>query len=50
MGIEPEVCQGALRMSLGRETTEEDIDYVLDVLPEVVGRLRRMSPFYKKKV
>ncbi len=49
MGIEPEVCQGALRMSLGRGTTEEDIDYVLDVLPEVVGRLRSMSPFYKRK-
>jgi cysteine desulfurase len=49
MGIEPEVCQGALRMSLGRGTTGEDIDYVLDVLPEVVGRLRSMSPLYKKK-
>jgi len=50
MGIEPEVCQGALRMSLGRGTTEEDIDYVLEVLPDVVGRLRSMSPFYKKRV
>jgi cysteine desulfurase len=49
MGIEPEVCQGALRMSLGRDTTGEDIDYVLDVLPEAVARLRSMSPFYKKK-
>ena len=49
MGIEPEVCQGALRMSLGRGSTEEEIDYVLDVLPEVVGRLRSMSPFYKRQ-
>jgi cysteine desulfurase len=48
MGIKPEVCQSALRMSLGRNTTEEDIDYVLDVLPDVVARLRSMSPFYKK--
>ncbi|HVN23612.1 MAG TPA: cysteine desulfurase NifS [Syntrophorhabdales bacterium] len=49
MGIRPEVCQSALRISLGRDTSEEDIDYVLDVLPEVVGRLRSMSPFYTKK-
>ena len=49
MGIEPEVCQGALRMSLGRGSTEEEIDYVLDVLPDVVGRLRSMSPFYKRQ-
>jgi cysteine desulfurase len=49
MDIEPEVCQGALRMSLGRGTTEDDIDDVLDVLPGIVARLRSMSPFYKKK-
>ena len=49
MDIEPEVCQGALRMSLGRGTTEDDIDYVLDVLPGIVARLRSMSPFYKQK-
>jgi cysteine desulfurase len=49
MDIPPEVCQSALRMSLGRDTTDEDIEYVLGVLPEVVGRLRSMSPFYKRK-
>ncbi|MBP1731713.1 MAG: nifS [Deltaproteobacteria bacterium] len=49
MSIPPEVCQSALRMSLGRDTNDEDIDYVLEVLPEVVGRLRSMSPFYKRK-
>ena len=49
MGIEPEVCQSALRMSLGRESTDEDIDYALDAIPAVAARLREMSPFYMKK-
>lgn len=40
MGIPVENCQGTIRMSLGRDTTEEDIDYVLDVLPPLVSRLR----------
>jgi cysteine desulfurase len=35
-------------MTLGRSTTEEDIDYVLEVLPEIVDRLRAMSPLYNK--
>ena len=48
MGIEPAVCQSALRISLGRETTEEDIRYTIDVLPGIVQRLREISPFYKK--
>lgn len=41
MGIPLNFCQGAIRMSLGRETTDHDIDYVLDVLPTVVSRLRK---------
>ncbi|HAR97096.1 MAG TPA: cysteine desulfurase NifS [Deltaproteobacteria bacterium] len=41
MGIPLSFCRGAIRMSLGRETTEEDINYVLDVLPTVVSRLRQ---------
>jgi cysteine desulfurase len=41
MGVPLNHCQGAIRMSLGRETTEEDINYVLDVLPAVVSRLRQ---------
>lgn len=40
MGIPLEHCQGAIRMSLGRETTEDEIDYVLEVLPSLVARLR----------
>ncbi len=49
MGIAPEICQSAIRMSLGRENTEEDIDYALEVIPGVVRRLRDLSPFYKNR-
>ena len=49
MGLSHEIAHGSLRMTLGRETTEEDIDYVLEVLPQVVDRLRAMSPLYNKK-
>ncbi len=48
MGIPPEVCQSALRISLGRANTEDDIAYALDVFPPVVKRLRDMSPFGRR--
>ena len=48
MGIPPELAQGSVVMSLGRENTEEEVDYVLDVLPRVVAKLREMSPLYAK--
>lgn len=44
MGIPHEICRGALRFSLGRENTEEDVDYVVRVLPEIVQRIQAMSP------
>jgi cysteine desulfurase len=44
MGIPHEICRGALRFSLGRENSGADIDYVLDVLPEIAARMRAMSP------
>jgi cysteine desulfurase len=46
MGIPAESCQSAVRFSLGRGNTEEDVDYALSVIPGVVSRLREMSPFY----
>lgn len=49
IGLPPEIAQGSLRLTLGDENSEEDIDYVLEVLPETVGKLRAMSPFYKPK-
>lgn len=49
MGMGHQQAHGSLRMTLGRSTTEEDIDYVLEVLPEIVDRLRAMSPLYDKR-
>ena len=46
MGLTHEVAHGSVRMTLGDETTAEDIDYVLEVLPEIAKRLRDMSPLY----
>lgn len=48
MGIPHEVCRGSLRFSLGRGTTEEEIDHVLDILPGIVERVRAMSPLSTK--
>jgi len=44
MGLPVERAHGSIRLSLGRMTTEEDIDYTLEHLPKVVERLRKMSP------
>ena len=38
----PELAQGGLRITLGRDNTDEDVDYLLAVLPEIVGKLRAM--------
>jgi cysteine desulfurase len=48
MGIPHEIAQGSTLFSLGLETTEEDINYVLESLPPIVDRLRQMSPLYAK--
>ena len=47
LGLPPERAHGSLRFTLGKWTTEEDIDRVLEVLPSVVARLRAMSPLLK---
>ena len=48
MGVDPLVAQGAIRFSMGRTTTREQIDYLLGKLPPIVTRLRDMSPVYKQ--
>jgi cysteine desulfurase len=48
IGLPHEIAHGSLRLSLGDSTTIEDIDYVLDVLPKLVNRLRDMSPLYEE--
>jgi cysteine desulfurase len=50
IGLSHELAHGSLRFSMGRQTLEDDIDYVLGVLPGIVGKLRSMSPLYKKEV
>ena len=44
LGLAPNEIYGSIRFTLGRENTEEEILYVLDVLPEIVGKLRAISP------
>lgn len=44
MGIAPEQAHGSIRFSLGKQTTKEEIDYVLKVFPEIIARLRKMAP------
>jgi len=48
LGLPPEIARGSLRFSLSRYNTREEIDYLLEVLPEVVARLRKISPLYKR--
>jgi cysteine desulfurase len=47
IGLPPKIAQGSLRLTLGDANYGEDIDYVLEVLTETVGKLRAMSPLYK---
>jgi cysteine desulfurase len=49
MGVPPDLAQSSLRFSFGRSNTIDDIDYVVEVLPEIVSRLRAMSPIYQKE-
>ncbi len=44
MGFAHEVAHGSLRLTLGKENTADEIDYVLEILPGIVERLRQMSP------
>lgn len=44
MGISPELAHGSLRLSLGRATTAENVEYLLEVLPPIVERLRSIAP------
>ncbi len=47
IGLPHEIAHGSLRLTLGHVNTEEDIDYVIKVLPGIVQKLRDMSPLYE---
>jgi len=49
IGLDHATAHGSLRITMGRWTTEADIDYLLEKLPQVVQKLRAMSPLYEKK-
>lgn len=46
LGLPHEIAHGSLRLSIGEQNTEEEIEYVLSVLPDIVSTLRQMSPLY----
>jgi cysteine desulfurase len=50
LGRDDELARGSIRFSLGKDTTDEDIAYVHEVLPRAVENLRRLSPLYQKSL
>ncbi|WP_169710446.1 cysteine desulfurase NifS [Natranaerobius trueperi] len=49
MGLSHQTAHGSLRLTLGKDNTEEEIEYVLEAIPEVINRLREMSSLWKGK-
>lgn len=47
IGLPHEIAHGSLRLTLGADTTKEDIDYTIDAIKEIVAQLREMSPLYE---
>lgn len=47
IGHSHETAHGSLRLSLGKGNTEEEIDYVIDILPGIINKIREMSPLYE---
>jgi cysteine desulfurase len=50
MGVPFTAAHGSIRFSLSHYSTEEEIDFIIDKMPAIIARLRRMSPFWKKAV
>lgn len=47
IGLPHEIAHGSLRLTLGEDTTQEDLDYTLEQLKEIIGKLRDLSPLYE---
>lgn len=50
IGVPAEFCSGSLTLSLGKDNTGEEVDYLLEIIPEVVEKLLMMSPLYADKL
>jgi len=50
IGVPAEYCSGSLTISLGKDNTESEVDYLLEIMPEVVEKLLLMSPLYADKL
>lgn len=50
IGLPHEIAHGSLRLSVSEDTTDEEIDYVLETLPQIIQRLRDMSPLYEEVI
>ena len=48
IGLPEDVAHGALRFTLGRDTTKEEVDFTIERMKDVIGKVRAMSPFYAK--
>ena len=48
IGLPHEIAHGSLRLSISDETTDEDIDYIIECVPKVVDKLRAMSPLWDR--
>lgn len=47
IGLPHEIAHGSLRLTLGEDTTKEDLDYTLEQIKEIIGKLRDLSPLYE---
>jgi cysteine desulfurase len=50
LGRNDELARGAIRFSFGKDNTEQDVDYVLEILSQVVEKLRQLSPLNKPRI
>lgn len=49
IGLPPEIAHGSLRLTLGRENTKEEVEYVIEELQNIVSKLRKMSPLFSER-
>ena len=49
MDVPPDLAQSSLRFSFGRSNTVDEVSYVAEMLPEIISKLRSMSPIYQKE-